>query len=73
MAEYTKDEALAFVDAMRLTLRGKVGFQWMVDKLSDLSAYIESIAAENEQLNAYIDHTGARDGYEEYRTTSRQG
>jgi hypothetical protein len=52
VAEFTKEEALAFIDAMRLALRGKVGFQWLVEKLSALSAYIETITAENEQLKA---------------------
>jgi hypothetical protein len=66
MAEYTKDETLAFIDAMRRTLEGKVGFKWLVGRLSDITAYIESITAENERLNAYIDSAGSRDDYEEY-------
>ena len=52
MAAYTKDEALTFIEAMRRTLAGKVGFSWFVERLSDLSAYIETITAENEQLKA---------------------
>jgi hypothetical protein len=67
MSEYTKDEALAFVEAMRLTLTGKVGFKWLVEKMSDLAGYIESVSAENERLNAYVDSVGARDGYESHR------
>jgi hypothetical protein len=51
---------------MRLTLVNRVGFKWMVDRLSGLSAYVESIGAENEQLNAYLDSSGARSGYESY-------
>ena len=50
MTEFTKDEALAFIDAMRLTISGKTGFKWMEEKLSGLSAYIESVSAENERL-----------------------
>lgn len=69
IAAYDKGEALAFIDAMRLTLRGKTGFKWLVEKLADLAAYIESVADENERLNRYIDSTGARDGYESYRAT----
>jgi len=68
-AGYTKDEALAFIDAMRLTLDGKVGFKWLVERLSALTAYIESIATENERLNAYLDWAEARDDYESYRAT----
>jgi hypothetical protein len=67
MAEYTRDDALAFIDAMRLTLEGKVGFKWLVERMAALRAYVESIAAENEQLNAYLDRTGARDDYESRR------
>jgi hypothetical protein len=64
MAEYTKDEALAFINAMSLTLGGKVGFKWLVEKLSHLSEYVESTAAENERMNAYLDSIGARSDYE---------
>jgi hypothetical protein len=67
MAEHTKDETLAFIDAMRRTLEGKVGFKWLVGRLSDITAYIESITAENERLNAYLDSAGSRDDYEAYR------
>jgi hypothetical protein len=67
MAEYTRDDALAFIDAMRLTLEGKVGFKWLVERMAALRAYVESIAAENEQLNDYLDRTGARDDYESRR------
>ncbi len=68
MSEYTKDEALAFIEAMRVSLTGKVGFKWLVEKLSDLAAYIESIASENERLNAYLDWANARDDYESFCT-----
>lgn len=69
MSEYTKEEALAFIDAIRLTVSGKTGFKWLVERLSGLSAYIESISAENEQLNAYIDWANARSDYESHRAT----
>ena len=67
VAEYSKDEALAFVDAIRSMLTGKAGFKWLVERLSDLTAYIETTAAENEQLNGFVDSTGARDEFEHYR------
>ncbi len=63
MPEYTKDEALAFINGLRLSLSGRVGFKWLAGKLSDLAAYIESITAENERLNAYLDWANARDEY----------
>jgi hypothetical protein len=64
MSELTKDEALVFVESMRLTLVNRVGFRWMVEKLSDLAAYIESVNAENARLNAYLDWAKARGDYE---------
>jgi len=67
MSEYTLDEALTFLTAMRLTLEGKVGFKWMVEKLSLLASYVESIADENERLNAYLDSSNTRADYESYR------
>ncbi len=54
MAEFTKDEALAFIHAMSLTLKGKVGFKWMVEKLTDLGMFIESLAAENDELRTRL-------------------
>ena len=69
MSEFTRDEALAFIDAMRLNLDGKVGFKWFVERLTRLAAYIESSAAEDERLNAYLDSTDARDDYEQYCAT----
>jgi hypothetical protein len=65
--EYTQDEALAFVGAIRLAVRGKVGFKWLAEKLSDLEDHIRAVAGENERLNAYIDRTGARADYESQR------
>ena len=66
MSDYTKAEALAFIDSMRLTLGGKVGFKWLAEKLSDLATYVESTAAENERLNAYLDWANVRGDYESY-------
>jgi hypothetical protein len=68
MSEFTKDEALAFIEAIRLNLEGKVGFKWFVERLSGLAAYVDSVAAENERLNAYLDWAEARDDYESYCT-----
>ncbi|MFU8891302.1 MAG: GNAT family N-acetyltransferase [Anaerosomatales bacterium] len=60
---YTKEEALAFIESMRLTVAGRVGFRWLGEKLSALADYVESVTAENERLNAYLDRVGARDDY----------
>lgn len=67
MAEYTKAEAMAFIDALRLTVANRTGFQWFVGRLAELSTYIDSITAENEQLNEYIDWAGDREAYDSYR------
>jgi hypothetical protein len=64
MPRYTKVEALELVDSIRALLGARTGFQWLVGRLSQLTAYIEATAAENERLNAYLDRTNARDDYE---------
>jgi len=69
MAEYSTQEALAFIDAMRLTIQGKTGFKWMTEKLTDLTTYIEKTNAMNQMLNAYIDETGLRAEFESFRAT----
>lgn len=69
MSEFTTAEALAFIEAMRLTLVNRVGFQWMVERLSSLAAYVESITAENERLNAYLDWANTRSDYEAFCAT----
>lgn len=40
MATFTKQEALTFIESIRMTLAGKVGFRWMVEKLADLEVFI---------------------------------
>jgi len=72
MPKYTRDEAMAFIEAMRITLEGKVGFRWLVDKLADLRDYVETLAEENESLKAFLDGTGAREAYESSRDTRHQ-
>jgi cell shape-determining protein MreC len=52
---YTKDDALAFIESLRLLLGDRAGFKWLADKLSELASYIEPIAAENERLSAEND------------------
>lgn len=50
MPEYTTEEALAFIEAMRRAIEGRVGFKWHVERLSRLADFVESLAAENEAL-----------------------
>ena len=67
MPESSKEDMLAFIDAMRVTLEGRVGFKWVVDKLSGLSAYIESLSADNERMRAYLDAAGLGDDFEAFQ------
>jgi len=65
-------EALTFIESMRSTIANRVGFRWMVEKLSDLEAYVGRIAEENETLNAYLDSAGERADYEAYVESVRR-
>jgi predicted transcriptional regulator len=47
MAIETKAEALAFVEAMRLTVKGKRGFSWLTEELDELHAFIERTSCED--------------------------
>ena len=67
MSEYTKEDAAIFIESLRLTVANRVGFKWLTGKLEELTAYLDSITAENERLNAYIDSVHARDDYESHR------
>jgi hypothetical protein len=66
MPELNKQEALAFVEAMRLAITGKVGFRWLSDRMESLRSYIETTADENALLNNYIDHAGVRADFEAF-------
>lgn len=73
MSEYTKDDALAFIESLRLLLGNRTGFRWLGEKLSHLAAYVEFAGAENERLNAYLDAASLRDDYEAYRAAHPDG
>jgi hypothetical protein len=64
--QFTKDEAVAFIESMRLTLVNRVGFRWMVERLSSLTAFVESVSEENERLQAYIRSTGTQAEFETF-------
>lgn len=66
MTDFSKDEALAFIESMRLAVDGKVGFKWLGERMSRLTRYVEAVADENERLNAYLDASGTREDYEAY-------
>jgi hypothetical protein len=50
MAFTHKEEAAAFIQTLRLTVKGKTGFGWLSDELDELSEYVEKLADENERL-----------------------
>ena len=52
MSLETKEEVLSFLEANRQMLAGKTGFKHMTEQLSDVIAFIERLAAENEELRA---------------------
>jgi len=55
MALETKEEVLAFLEANRQMFANKVGFKHMTGQLSDVIAFIEELAAENDRLKAEAD------------------
>ena len=71
MTEYTKDDALAFIESLRLTIAGRTGFKWLGAKLVQLDGYVSSVAEENRRLNEFVDSTGARDAFETYAAERR--
>lgn len=68
MSAYSRDEALAFVEAIRANLTGKTGFRWFVERLTQLEGYIKELDSENMALNEYVDSIGARDDFEAHRS-----
>jgi len=54
MALETKEDVLAFLEANRQMFANKVGFRHMTGQLSDVIAFIEELAAENESLKAEL-------------------
>jgi len=67
MAEYTTDDALAFIESMRLTVGNRTGFRWLGEKLDLLAKYVESGSADNELMQAFLDESGAREAFEAFR------
>jgi hypothetical protein len=53
--DYGTEDALAFVDSMRLMLAGKTGFMWLGQKLEALTDYIERTDAERTRLRSEVE------------------
>ena len=41
MAIETKEEALAFIEMLRLTVKGKTGFGWLTSELDELKDFVQ--------------------------------
>jgi len=66
MGELTQEEAVAFIESMRLTVAGHVGFRWMTEKLATLADHVEALGAENRRLSAYVDSKGLRGEFDAF-------
>lgn len=60
---FTGDEALAFIESLRLTLAGKTGFVWLATKLERLATYVARLTEESERMRAFIEAKGLTDEY----------
>ncbi|MDR2035536.1 MAG: hypothetical protein LBP91_02535 [Coriobacteriales bacterium] len=54
MALETKEDVIAYLEVNRQYFAKKVGFKHMSAQLADIIAFIEKLAAENEQLKARV-------------------
>ena|GEM_PF-3086802 len=52
MAIETKEEALALIQSLRLTVKDKTGFAWLTNELDELILYVENVVEENERLKS---------------------
>ncbi|MDI6692552.1 MAG: hypothetical protein QMD76_04490 [Anaerosomatales bacterium] len=52
------DEAVAFVESLRLMSRGRAGFQWLDAKLEELEHVIARLAEENRALRSFVESRG---------------
>lgn len=73
MTQVTREDALSFIEAIRLTVAGKAGFKWLDEKLSRLRDYVEALADENESYRAYLEETGAAADFESFRSRRTGG
>ena len=64
MSRYTTDEALSFIESMRLTIGDRVGFRWMAAKLDRLAEHVAWMAEENARLRERLEHAGSDAGDE---------
>ncbi|MBC7265985.1 MAG: hypothetical protein H5T75_03280 [Coriobacteriia bacterium] len=60
-ADLSPEEAIAFVESLRLMSRGRAGFQWLDAKLEELERSVRALAKENRRLKAFIESQGYED------------
>lgn len=63
MSEFTREDAAAFIESMRLTLGDKVGFRWLSQKLDSLARFVDDLCLENDRMRAYIEGAGNAEEY----------
>ncbi len=70
VTEFNRQEARTFIDAMRVTLAGKTGFRWFVERLSGLIDYVDSLAEENEQIREFLGQRGELEEFAAFREST---
>ncbi len=61
------EDAVAFIDGLRLMLRDRPGFGWLDRKLALLRQGVEALHDEVESMRAFLDERGMRSDYERWR------
>lgn len=57
-ADLSPEEAIAFVESLRLMSRGRPGFKWLDGRLEALERSFVALAEENRRLKAFIESQG---------------
>lgn len=61
------EDALAFVDGLRLMLRDRPGFGWLDRKLGSLRRCVEVLQDEADGMRAFLEERGLSSDYEQWR------
>ncbi|MDI6712744.1 MAG: hypothetical protein QMD96_05840 [Anaerosomatales bacterium] len=61
------EDAVAFIDGLRLMLRDRPGFGWLERKLASLRRSVETLQSEADRMRAFLDERGLTSDYERWR------
>lgn len=61
------EDALEFIDGLRLMLQKKPGFRWLDAKLESLRRWAEDLACEEQRLRSFVHERGLMPEYERWR------